>query len=77
MAKLRSLTFKEKSKTINKKIYNVWDENLHQKIKHYIDSSNFKDDSIQDVEDIMIKKGLQWKRITEICMGPTLIKEKL
>jgi hypothetical protein len=38
MAKLRSLTFKEKSKLINNKTYHVWDDNLHQKLKYYIDS---------------------------------------
>ena len=38
MAKLRSVTYREKSKLINAKKYPMWDTNIHQKLKHYIDS---------------------------------------
>ena len=51
MAKLRSLTFQEKSKLINSKTYNIWDESIHQKLKYYIDTQNFKDEDTKDLEE--------------------------
>jgi len=38
IARLRSINFKEKSKVINQKTYNIWDSNVHTKIKYFIDT---------------------------------------
>ena len=50
MAKLRSLNYKEKSKSINNKVFNIWDSNLHEKIKYYVSDRNFKDEGFTDIE---------------------------
>lgn len=50
MAKLRSLNYMEKAKTINNKAFNIWDVQLHQKIKYYVNERNFKDEGFNDIE---------------------------
>ena len=58
---------REKSRVLGGKNYPGWDFQLHEKIKHYINTA-FRDESFGH-ED--------WKRISEISMGPVVMKDKL
>ena len=52
MAKLRSLTYKEKSKVINGKSFALWDPQVHEKLKYY--QLNQLKDEASEASEVMV-----------------------
>ena len=75
IAKGKAREYKEKSKVVNGNVFEVWDSNIHQKLRFYTsntDTSTTKS-SMQQIE----QSESQWKRITDLSMNPGIVKEKL
>ena len=80
LARLRSISYKEKSKIINGKFFALWDSQIHEKLKYY-QLSQLKEEGSEASGVIALQgevgQGLVWKRITEMSMSPCVMKEKL
>lgn len=62
---------------INGMSFEVWDKNVHERLKFYTQTPNYIDECMKDFYQMSNDNIRSWKRITEISMSPGIVKEKL